>query len=149
MKRIASTSRLLCSLLLLCPLLFFSSCEEDVWFQRNPLRETAWRVINIEEQNPGNCPFRRGNLLVFGSTSSEFYTETFSGRQYGFWNLRGNRLTLSFDPSNRNNSISIYITQRSSDVLAFDCVDNLYNQRYRILVQLYRQSGYSLSEAKK
>ncbi|WP_314818627.1 hypothetical protein, partial [Alloprevotella tannerae] len=59
------------------------------------------------------------------------------------------RLTLSFDPSNRNNSISIYITQRSSDVLAFDCVDNLYNQRYRILVQLYRQSGYSLSEAKK
>lgn len=149
MKRIASTPRLLCSLLLLCPLLFFSSCEEDIWFQRNPLRETAWRVINIEEQNPGNCPFRIGNLLVFGSTSSEFYTETFSGRQYGFWNLRGNRLTLSFDPSNRNNSISIYITQRSSDVLAFDCVDNLYNQRYRILVQLYRQSGYSLSEAKK
>lgn len=149
MKRMASPLKLIYIVLFLCPLLFFSSCEEDMWFQRNPLRETAWRVIDIEEQYTGNCPFRLGDLLVFGSASSEFYVETFSGRQYGFWDLKGDRLTLSFDPSNRNNSISIYITQRSSDVLAFDCVDNLYNQRYRILIQLYRQSGYSLSEAKK
>lgn len=128
--------------LLLISATSFTSCTEDWWYGSGDdmwITDNlmgAWRIVETHEAQPGDCPYRRDDVMEFFSDGT-MRTTGYDLNEGGYWRVRKGEIEIDFDGDQRADFYA-HIEQMDEGYMVLDVRDYIYGHVARYNLRLVR-----------